>query len=540
VARRRDSQLHQAGRRRVEGGSYDRNVDRAATTDAQRADAQEASGLDQWSSAAAALEEALGAGEDGDARFRLGVARWWLGETRAAVRAWQRGYVAYRREGRLDRATMTAFYLCLAYRMSLGNEAAARGWLARAERLVVAQGLADLRGWVLVARAHVEIDAGRPGVAESAAEEAAALAREAGDVDLELCAVSELGAALVEQGRTDAGGALLDEAMAAALAGEGRDPDAVVMISCRTITACCRAGDVRRATEWVHAAEEFRRQYGSPHLYATCRTQYGALLAATGALAEAERELAEALRIAQDAEPALHAGALAALAEVRLAQGRAAEAAALLAGFEDRPEATVALARVRVVLGEHAAAGTMLRRRLRRIDAGTLEAAGLGELLTEVEIAEGDLERAESRGRDLVESGRRAASALIVARGHRAVGRARLAAGRAGEAVAPLELAVAGFAELGMSLDAALLRSLGARAARSGPRAVEGLTPRETEVLALLGEGLSNPEIGRRLFITRKTVEHHVANVLGKLGLTGRAEAAAYAARHLARDHTWK
>jgi len=47
----------------------------------------------------------------------------------------------------------------------------------------------------------------------------------------------------------------------------------------------------------------------------------------------------------------------------------------------------------------------------------------------------------------------------------------------------------------------------------------------------LLGEGLSNQQIAERLFITRKTVEHHVNRVLTKLGLPGRAAAMAYAAR---------
>lgn len=58
-----------------------------------------------------------------------------------------------------------------------------------------------------------------------------------------------------------------------------------------------------------------------------------------------------------------------------------------------------------------------------------------------------------------------------------------------------------------------------------------GLSAREREVLALIAEGLTNPEIGQRLFITRKTVGVHVSNILAKLGVSGRVEAAAVAIR---------
>jgi DNA-binding NarL/FixJ family response regulator len=79
---------------------------------------------------------------------------------------------------------------------------------------------------------------------------------------------------------------------------------------------------------------------------------------------------------------------------------------------------------------------------------------------------------------------------------------------------------------------AALMRSLGAKG-RAGPRARELLTRRETEVLRLLAEGLTNREIAEALFISPKTAEHHTSRVYAKLGVSSRAEAAAYAARNL-------
>ena len=77
----------------------------------------------------------------------------------------------------------------------------------------------------------------------------------------------------------------------------------------------------------------------------------------------------------------------------------------------------------------------------------------------------------------------------------------------------------------------ALLRALGGPA-RTGVRRVGSLTDREEEVLALVSQGLSNPQIAERLYISRKTASHHVSNVLAKLDVQNRAEAAAWAAAH--------
>lgn len=62
----------------------------------------------------------------------------------------------------------------------------------------------------------------------------------------------------------------------------------------------------------------------------------------------------------------------------------------------------------------------------------------------------------------------------------------------------------------------------------------DGLTEREHEVLQLIADGLSNREIAEKLVISEKTVKTHVSNILGKLGLADRTQAAIYVLRHAA------
>jgi DNA-binding CsgD family transcriptional regulator/Tfp pilus assembly protein PilF len=525
-------------------------------------------GAGDWEAAAAAFEAA---GEDPEALDGLGQVRWFQGRIEEGIRLRERAYAGYRARGDDVAAGACALWLHVEVLSSRGAEAVAAGWFRRGERLLEGTPESYPRVELEVLRGRAATD---PAAAEAHLRGAVAMAQRLGDPDAEVRALSQLGILRVSQGRTDEGMALLDEAMAAALGGELSDPWQIGGACCTLLAACDLAGDLVRAMQWCEEVVAFIERRRFVPLGAWCRSLYGGVLTATGDWERAEAELLGALRTYGGPGRPMAAYPLARLAALRIRQGRIEEAERLLDGIEHHPRAVATSLAVLLARGEHAAAVAAAERRLERVGAGHPLAAEVLPLLVEGRLALGDEEGAREAVAALGELGRAMARRDLLALAEACAAAVSEHTGD-GAAAAHLEAALELYARLGMPLEearcraglarvhaarghaapaadaarsalsvferlgarpdadaaAALLRDLGG-SGRSAPRQEGELTARELEVLALLGEGLSNQAIADRLVISPKTAEHHVGRILRKLGLRSRAEATAHAIRH--------
>jgi DNA-binding CsgD family transcriptional regulator/tetratricopeptide (TPR) repeat protein len=534
------------------------------------ADGHHALTTGDWDGARAAFQAALDATGDADpeALDGLGRALWWLRDAEGAVASRERAYSAFRRDGDIARAARVALWLSREYAAVWRNEAAARGWLFRAERLLRDTAPGAEHAWLELARSEREREP-----AESVRLAASALdgAPAADDVDLEIRALAQLGLTEVSAGQINTGLARLDEAMAAASAGESASLETYADVCCTLMLACDLAGDRDRPRQWGQVVDAFLRRYEHVPLLAFCRTCCADVYAATGRVDDAEEELVLAIReLTAAGQQSRCAHPASKLAGIRVLQGRFEEADELLSGLDGAPEAVEPASALRLARGEAAAAAALLERRLDELGWTNLVGVPLMGRLGEARLALGDAAEARSAAaalREIGVPGGRSEAAALLAQGRVAAdtgdadaetllsgaaeryarvdlpldaARARLELARVLSVHEP-ELAVDVGRRAHRELDAlgaaseastaaALLRSLGAKS-RAGPRARGLLTRRESEVLHLLGEGLSNGAIAKRLFISPKTAEHHVGRILRKLDLRSRSEAAAYAIR---------
>lgn len=527
-----------------------------------------------WDRARDLYAQALaGDPDDPEALDGLGMTSFWLtGGWKEATELRRRAYAGFRRRGDDLRAAGIAVALAEESRID-GNEAAASGWLARAERLLEDAGECVQCGWLAIERAKRSAAAAERQVL---AQEALGIARRLGNSDLEVAALAHLGLARTMAGELEAGMAILDEAMAAATGGEASDPLAIGETCCMTLIACDQWADFRRSAEWCRVVVEFTRRRNYTPLAAWCRTMYAGVLTTLGDWTRAEEQLVAALQDYERLGSASRIHALSRLADLRIRQGRLEEAEQLLEGHTEHPLALGPMVGLHVERGEPALAAARLQVGLEQLPSDAPALVSLLPLVVDVRILQGDLDGAIEALERLRELGRGLRREHLIAFAELAAARVS-AERRDGAAGAHLQAALELFARLEMPLDEArarlelarhnaalgselaipaaraalgvferlgaardadaaakLLRSLGV-AGRTTQRGSGKLTNREREVLELLARGLPNAEIGARLFIAPKTVEHHVGHVLSKLGLRNRTEAAAYLLREHAR-----
>jgi DNA-binding NarL/FixJ family response regulator len=527
--------------------------------------------IGDWTTARSLLEAAVEIDESPEALDGLGQVHYWQGDYPAAITYRERAYAAFRARRDDPAAAITACWLAYLHGFVYGNFAASSGWVERARSLIDGAGDCPERGWVAFMSALFADDLEET---ERRVAEARRIAERFGDTDLHFGALSAEGCCLVERGRVREGMVRLDEAVAAATSGEVKDLSTVADIYCKMLFACEMALDVQRAEQWMAVAQAFvRRSDSLPVSGIYCRTYYCGVLTAAGRWAEAERELEGSMRTYEPGYRGLRSGALVRLADLRVRQGRLEEATQLLAGLEQDPYAVRPVARLHLLRGDVELAAVVLRRRLALTGNGIVQAPLLA-LLVEVEVAAGHLEEARAVCARLDRIAGEIGSPLARTLAQFAAGITCRAAGD-DDATGLLEASLAGFAAGGLLHEEArarlelaytlaetnpkvaiaearnalerfeqlaaardadeasnLLRRLGI-SARRWPKSLGALTKRETEVLTLLAEGLSNEQIAGRLFISPRTAEHHVSNILAKLGLTSRAEATAYAVRNL-------
>lgn len=537
--------------------------------------AQDALARGAWDEARAAFEETLRAGDSAEAREGLGWALWWLDEPHASFDQREHAYRLYAGADRPLDAARVATFLAIDIYDYQGN-AIAGGWLERARRHLEGRPLAPEHGWFTLWDGHFarfargDIEASR-----RLGREALEIARALGLRDLELLAIGLEGHALVSEGQVEEGMRKLDEATAAAIAGEISDLDAAGVACCFLMHACEQVRDYARATQWAERVAEFSRRWSIRPLYAICRVHYAAVLTGRGEWAKAETEFERCMAdLGANRGPA-YDEAILFLGELRRRQGRFDEAIELFERVEGMSLSLYGRAAIACDRGDAAAAVPLLERALRRVaaDNWTVRSTIL-DLLTRTSIALGRepdaaraLETLQSIA-DLVRThhargmARHAAGLWMQSRGE-AEGarhaledavdlfrdapapyesnRARLdlaewlvAEGRGEDARREAAAAREAFETLGAHHDAARAGRIAGGAPAAGSAAPPGpspLTRREAEIVGLIAEGLGDKEIADRLHLSEHTVHRHVANALTKLDVPSRAAAVAKAMR---------
>jgi DNA-binding NarL/FixJ family response regulator len=500
----------------------------------------------------------------------LATSAYMLGRDEEFVRTMERAHHAYAQSGEALRAVRCGFWLALAL-MLRGEIGRATGWLGRAQRIVDREGRDCVeRGYLLVPLMLRQERSAEYDAAYATAAAAVEIGERFAEADLSAIALHVQGYARVRQGRIAEGLVLLDEAMVAVTAGE-LSPIVTGLVYCSVIESCQEAHALSRAHEWttaltqwcdeqpdmvsftgrclVHRAEIMQLHGAWPAALEEARRagrrfgqtmstggaamafyQQGEVHRLRGELELAEKAYREASRCGLEPQPGL--------ALLRLAEGNATAAATAMGRLIDETTEPMKRARLLPVYVEARLAVGDLRAARRacgeldEISEGQ-ESGILGAMAAHargaVELADGDPRAALLALRPAREVWLELAVPYEAARVRVLIGLACRALGDHDSSALELEAAREAFAALGAALDVTRVDRLAETEPAVDPH---GLTARELQVLRLLAAGQTNKAIAGELVLSKRTVDRHVSNIFGKLGVSSRAAATAFAYEH--------
>lgn len=510
------------------------------------------------------------------------IAAWWEDRAEVVFVSREQAYRLYRARGDHRRAARIAVWLAWDHDAFRGETAVASGWLAKARELLDGHHDTAEYAWLAVREsAFALLDHSDPAQALQCADEAIRAARAAGSVDFEMVGRSLRGFSLATSGQVSEGMRELDTVAASILGGEVRSRLAIGLACCYLIAACDRVRDYDRAVQWCHRLKSYCEQWHFLTLFAVCRTQYAAVCMWRGAWSEAEVELESAASELGAVRPGMVSEALVRLGELRRRQGRLDEAHALFERAGGHPLGVVGRAMVAADRGEWGSAAELAERHLRQLPShNRTERAAALELLVRAAVARGVPAATLSPLAELEAIASDAATRPLMALAAVARGVAAAGHGNDDEARRQFEDAVDLFTRSGATFERAtatldlaqtlvrlgrpdaaareaaqaevILQKIDAPAEIARARAIRAialsveptpaapiviartsaLTARELDVLRQIAAGRGNPAIAEMLGISEHTVHRHVANTLGKLGVSSRAAAIAQAAKH--------
>ncbi len=535
----------------------------------------------QWEEARALFAAALEREETAEAHEGLGVANCWLGDKEASIAAFELAFRLYRERSDHRAAARMAIRLAIENIDALGATAIGNGWLGRARQVLEGEEPAEEHVWLDIWEAHALFLTHRDlPAARRHLDAALALARSLGVTEAAVFGTGLEGLMQVAEGQVNEGLRKLDQTTAAAVSGELRQVETIGEAYCYVMRACEQVQDYARAAEWGRRGLEVSRRLRVRFWESYCRLHHIAVQMWRGDWDDAERELESFIGEIESIAPASLPGAIARQGELRRRQGRFEEAADLFTRAEGHAASALGRAALALDRGDAEAAIDLCDRYFRALGAGeridrapgwSVRVRALTELgrCDEAASALASLrEVAEEAGTEELAAVQRAAEGLVAAAsGDRdgarrsfedaiylfehtgspfEAGRSRLdlartlleqglearAADEARVALAQLErLGARGEVARAEKLVQQIDSTIAERSGKLPRRTVDGLTPRQVEVLGWLARGLSNREIGERLFVSEFTVKRHVADILTTLDLPSRAAAAAYFAR---------